>query len=293
MTSNLERYRSQISEDFPDIKIHDIAVIGSGWHHDAVEVNGSIVFRIPRGIHDTDSDTETEIAILKLLKGKLAVQTPDPLYVQRDNDYFGYPKVAGRLLDEIVGTFNDTDWGHLKADWVKLASSIHTAITVEQARELGVNNFIQSGPQWAERIFEIKGVDKSILNFARKVLKQYENLAVDSIPTVFIHNDLQFHNILADPRTKRISGLIDWTDACIGPVTREFAIGEWWTKPGLLEEVAKLYEEQTGVDVQVSHIKMWRNLEEIGDFVENTKLGQAAQARATLERIRQLMKSED
>lgn len=292
MDKKLSEYRSLLSKDFPGLDIKKVSLIGSGWHHDAVEVNDSIVFRIPRGVHDTDSDTETEIAILRLIKGKLAVQTPDPLYIQTDNDYFGYPKVEGKLLDEIVDTFNDTDWAQLKADWVKLASSIHEAISVEQARELGVGNFIQPGPQWAEGIFELKGVDESILDFARKVLKQYENLAIGSMPTVFIHNDLQFHNILADPRTKRISGLIDWTDACTGPVSREFAVGEWWAKPNLLEEVCRLYEEETGLHVEVAQVRMWRNLEEIGDYVENTKLGQEKQAQETLERIKLLMKAE-
>jgi aminoglycoside phosphotransferase (APT) family kinase protein len=291
MTNTAETYRAKLQNDFPGLSIDLLKIIGSGWHHDAVEVSGGIVFRIPRGVHDMNSTVESEIAILRLLKDKMPVQIPNPLYVAPDNEYFGYPKVKGALLKDVVGGLDKEGWSRVKEDWVNIAKTIHESIPVEKARELNMPNFLQPGPSTAGRIFEIEGLSQDLLDFASRMLKQEKDLDHSSLYCVFIHNDLQFHNIIADPEAKRICGLIDWTDCCIGPVAREFAIAEWM-KPGLLEQVTQLYEQETGVKVSVAEARMWRSLEELSDYVESTEAGDFKDAKETLARIEHMMSLE-
>ena len=188
--------------------------------------------------------------------------------------------------------FNDDDWQRIKSDWVEIASQIHKNVTIEKAREMNMPNFIEPGPSAAERIFDLSGVEEDVLAFANKIINESKSLDLDNLHYVLIHNDLQFHNIIADPKTKRITGLIDWTDACIGPLAREFAIGEWM-KPGLLEEVAELYESKNGFKVDCDEARMWRSLEELGDYVESTEAGDLDDALDTLGRIRNMMELTD
>lgn len=288
MNDKINSYKTKLQKDFPELDINSVKIIGSGWHHDAVEVNGALVFRIPRGVHEIDSTVDNEVSILRHLRGKLSVDIPDPLYVSPENEYFGYPKVEGVLLRDLVKGFNDDDWQLLKNDWVDIASSIHANVTIEKAREIDMPNFIEPGPSVAERIFDLESVEEDVLTFARKIIKESKSLDIENLHYVLIHNDLQFHNIIADPKTKLISGLIDWTDACIGPLAREFAIAEWM-KPGLLEEVAELYESKTGFKVDCDEARMWRSLEELGDYVESTEAGDLDDAKETLDRIRNMM----
>jgi aminoglycoside phosphotransferase (APT) family kinase protein len=289
--AEINKYKAKLAQDFPELSIEKVRLIGRGWHHDAVEVNGSLVFRIPRGVHDITSTVENEVAILNALKGKLAVNIPEPLYIAPKSEYFGYTKVEGVLLRDLIKEFNDVDLRNIKQDWVKLASSIHTAISVDEGKLLGLPDFIEPGPSAAERIFNLSGISQDVLEFAAETIKRSKELDMSSIHYVVIHNDLQFHNIMASPETRRITGLIDWTDACVGPLAREFAIGEWM-KHGLLEEVVELYEQDTGLKVDIEQARMWRSLEELGDYVESTETGDLDDAKETLERIKNMMSLE-
>lgn len=291
MHDKLAAYKLRLKADFPELNVEQIRLIGSGWHHDAIEVNDTLVFRIPRGVHDITSSVDTEVAILKKLEGKLAVDIPEPLYIAPNNEYFGYTKVGGILLKDLIKELDDNEFQNVKEDWVKLASSIHRLVSVEAAKKIGLPGFIEPGPSAAERIFDIEGIGQDVLDFATKTIKKSKELDLNAINYMTIHNDLQFHNILASKDSKRITGLIDWTDARIGPVAREFAIGEWM-KPGLLEEVATLYEQITGIYVNVEEARMWRSLEELGDYVETLEAGDFDDAKEAFERIKNIVSLE-
>ena len=87
-----ELLKTQIQQDFPDLVINSIKVIGTGWHHNAVDINGSIIFRIPHHTYGHDITPVTvnyETELLKRLKGKVPVSIPDPRYIAPNNDYFG------------------------------------------------------------------------------------------------------------------------------------------------------------------------------------------------------------
>lgn len=287
----LYEYQKRLTEDFPDLKIDTLKIIGSGWHHDAIEVNSNIIFRIPRGVHDLEkleSGVGVETRLLRRLQDKLPVTIPNPLYVAPQDAYFGYPKLEGVLLQDLVTTFNQQDQTRLREDWVDIAISIHSALTVEEAHAMGVPDFEGPGPSSADRIFKLPNVDQAVIDFAKKVIHDMHSLDRSALQYVFIHNDLQFHNMLANSAAKRISGLIDWTDACVAPIAREFAINEWM-QDDLLEQVAILYEAKTGVNIDTNQARMWRSVEEISDYVESSESGDLEDATKTMERIRQLM----
>jgi aminoglycoside phosphotransferase (APT) family kinase protein len=287
-------FQGMLQAAFPHLAVRTVKVLGTGWDHDAVEVNGSIIFRIPHHTYGQNITPETvhrEVELLKFLKDKVPVKIPDPQYVAADNSYFGYPKLDGVLLHDIVGTFTHDDWEQLKIDWVALASALHKNVTIEMARSLQVPDFTPPSSASVKRIFAIPQVSQEVVDFAREILKQLE--AYDSAPrsSVFIHSDLQSRNLLADPESKRITGLIDWTDARLGPLPREFSIHEWMQE-NLLREAALLYEEKTGVHVDVKQACMWYSLDELGVYVETVKAGEVDEATKSLQRLKRLAVAE-
>lgn len=287
----IETHRAQLQRDFPDLKIDSIKIMGTGWHHDAVDVNGSIVFRIPHHTYGKDITPVTvnyETELLKKLKDKIPVKIPEPKYIAPTKNYFGYPKLDGVLLQDIVSSFNQEDWQHLKEDWVTIASTIHKNFSIDVARKLKIPDFEQPGPSAVERIFDLPDVDSDVLAFATRMIDQMKLRDQKVQQYVFIHNDLQFHNILANPKTKRITALIDWTDACVGPLAREFSIEEWM-QGDLLQEIAELYEEKTGIHVDAQQARMLRSLEELGDYIEEIEAEESDEAAKTLLRIEHLI----
>jgi aminoglycoside phosphotransferase (APT) family kinase protein len=287
----VQQYKSKLASDFPKLNIESVKVIGIGWHHVAIEVNENIVFRLPREVHvkDLSSTVHYETEILRQLKDKLPIVIPDPRYMSPDGSYFGYPKLNGEILENIITEFTDSDRQQLVKDWVAIASAIHTEISVEEARRLGVPDFDGFDTTMAEKVFHLNGIDQEIVSFAQSMIQGVKSLDKDAQNWVFIHNDLQFHNLLADPISKRISGIIDWTDVCVAPMAREFAIGELMQR-NLLSLAVDLYKKKTGIQIDETQAIMWRAVEEFSDYVEEIEGGESKEAAETLGRIEQLMK---
>src|SRR6185369_12525762 len=96
----------------------------------------------------------------------------------------------------------------------------------------------------------------------------------------FIHDDLHFLNLLADPNTHKIIGVLDWS-GLVGPLNREFSVWEWGHNDDL-EKVAKLYEQKTGISIDVRQARLWKHLEEISDLVEQSEAGDEAGVQESL-----------
>ena len=269
----LEEYKQKLMTDFPDLQISSVKFIGSGWHHDAVEVNGSIVFRIPRFDHASDNTDESvgyETAILKLLRGKLKVAIPDPLYVAKDMSYFGYPKLEGELLADKWGTLGKAEKDRIIEQWVDIIIDIHKTIDLKTAQDLYVPLFTDPANllnETAYKIHEVEGLDPIVYEFANKVLALNDTIGANPTQDTLIHNDLHLFNMLIDSDTHELTGVIDWTDVCIGPLEREFCCWEW-EKGDTLAKSVHLYQEKTGKTISLDQARFWKHIETITDIVE-------------------------
>jgi aminoglycoside phosphotransferase (APT) family kinase protein len=289
--SSNEKYKNRLQSDFPDLVIQDLKTIGTGWDHTALEVNSSLIFRIPRGVYNTEKLSKTvayETEVLKYLQGKLPVDIPNPTHIAPNNEYFGYPKLSGEKLIDVWPSCGDVEKAAVYEDWVDILISINKSMPVDLARKFGVPDFaIHLETQ--KEIFTLLDVSEEVRSFADKTIADAEAIDLSKQELVFIQNDLQFHNLLADPITKKITGVIDWTDACIGPVEREFSLWEWGHDNGL-DEVAKRYERKTGNKVDLHLAKLFKHVEELGDYVEQVKSGEIEGANESLEHIRKWTK---
>ena len=149
--SKIHSYRQRLEADFPSLPISSVEILGSGWDHDAVEVNGDIVFRIPKSDFDFTQASPVvtyETGALKLLYGKLPVDVPFPRYIAPYKSYFGYAKLSGVILKDVLNSFREQDFMELQKEWVAVVAAIHAGINVTEARKLGIpveqNRFLAS-----------------------------------------------------------------------------------------------------------------------------------------------------
>lgn len=284
---NLEQqYTRQLSLDFPDLPLRKVELFGQGWEHVVLRVNDSLVFRMPRGEYDTSKSPEkvdAEIGILKHLQGKLPVAIPYPKYIAPEKSYYGYEMLPGALLSEIEGTLTEGERAQVREDWVEIATAIHASVSVAYAESLKVQHFDPS--QMLVRAARIKDVrvEPEIVEFATKIMDKVHAVDLSQQRMSFIHDDLHFLNILADPKTHKITGVIDWS-GLIGPIDREFSVWEW-NHNGDLEKVAAIYKQRTAVSVDVQQARLWKHLEEISDFVEQREAGDLEGAQLSLKHI--------
>jgi aminoglycoside phosphotransferase (APT) family kinase protein len=92
--------------------------------------------------------------------------------------------------------------------------------------------------------------------------------------------------MLVDPQTNTILAVIDWTDICIGPLEREFAVWEW-RHDGELEKVIKVYEEKTGTKVNIRQARLWKYIETVNDLVEATETSELQKVDNCIDQIKQ------
>jgi aminoglycoside 2''-phosphotransferase len=230
----LQRLIDHLSEAFPDLVIGSARMIsGHGQNNAVLVVNESLVFRFP--LYDTGvASLEREIAILRGIRPYLALATPDPTYVSLDNRSvgkvcLGYPMIPGTPL------------------WQQTLDSIPDAATL---RSLGtqVGGFLRqlhAIPIREVLPHEAAGFDplatwKSL--FGRMRGRLYRHMRPDAqaattqhfesffasataftISPVLIHGDFGPGNILVDPETWKITGVIDFSSAGIGDAAIDFA----------------------------------------------------------------------
>jgi len=274
-SQDIEDYVSRLKAGLPDLHIDTLDVLGDGWDHVAIEANG-IIFRLPKD-HlpkpKREARVKYETAALKLLQPKLDVAIPDPKYVSKDYEFFGYPKLPGIIAYDAQSEMSQEQRDQYLRDWVRLAVAIHNAIPPEQGATLNVpNDDLARHLVHAEKIDQIETSSAQLLRFAQKTIAQARTVDFSKRSQVFLHNDFHSKNILLEPKTYRICGIIDWTDIKLGPPECELSVLEWGDGNDI-EHAARLYGEQTGITIDIPMAKTIRHLIEIRDYVQQVQRG--------------------
>jgi aminoglycoside phosphotransferase (APT) family kinase protein len=179
-----------VREQAPELECEAARFLGSGWATDVYLVDGRYAVRFPRNA-EAATYLEQDSAILQLaaseLGGSLAV--PGVLHRGRAGPHFPYDFlvcdfVSGISADDPEAPFS----AELTSDLGKALTRIHS-IPVALAREAGLTE-----PVWDD----------------------YEGA-----PS-FLHLDFRGNNILVDPQSGRLAGIIDWGNAAVGDPALDF-----------------------------------------------------------------------
>lgn len=214
---------------FPDITADEISFYYHGTYNVFV-VKNKYIFRFPDASLYNSKGFEmikNEERLLRAIRGSLSFEIPNPIYCSEDvnNPFVGYKKIPGISLSRIYEKTSIEER-------IKLGLSIGRFLTEYHSPELclTVSKDLFGGKRgtpedhfvsWAKEYEEVKKIvfpriEKNSIRWLQKVFENYleqkENFQFD--PTL-VHGDFDTSNILVNPGTLQITGIIDFEEARI------------------------------------------------------------------------------
>jgi aminoglycoside 2''-phosphotransferase len=260
-----DRLVNCIRADFPRLDIQSAILVTSGWDHDVVIINDDYVFRFPDG---DDIAFDREIAVLEALRNKTTLAIPQVDYIGQSARYIGYRMVKGKPLTSARYTaLSSAARARVARDLAEFLSEIHAAISVSEARSLGLEfdeheSYIEEASHLRTRIG-----DPEILTFIDDTLHESAMLLSSSAPETFLYNDLHGNNMAFNDDDERLVGVFDFGDAAYGDIHREFA-PLLSIHRGLFEATVREYANRFGVALSRRRMVMWYRIERLADLAE-------------------------
>ncbi len=229
-------YIQRIQEAYPDLKVEDAQpAAGSHQFNDIVVVNNELVFRFPRHLEEINN-LEREAEVLKALAGKLSLPIPQPEYLAIDpgqpgQAFLGYRMLPGKPLSskpfETAPVFlHEETFLHTVKQMDEFIRQLHSI----PPDTLGVNLPRKDTREDLQALYQ--GTKDELFPHMREdatlwVRRIFDNFLEDSsnfeYKPVIRHGDLGPSNILFNPETKSISGVLDWSSVAIGDPSTDVA----------------------------------------------------------------------
>jgi aminoglycoside phosphotransferase (APT) family kinase protein len=228
---DLEATAAAIESCFPELRpVRELRVIGAGFNSVVVETADAAVFRVARA-HGTHDAYARERALLPALRGRLPVAVPDPRWYAPPSESFphgaiGYPKLPGATLT--LPAFARSDMDVLARD---IAGFLHALHGVAPDGVPGIPS--RSGEQ--RRALERATRDELMPALREhctaeelgRVDAWWDGYLSDEAMLAFAprvtHGDLWYENLLVEPESLRLTGVLDWELAACADPARDFA----------------------------------------------------------------------
>ncbi|MFX1572893.1 MAG: phosphotransferase family protein [Promethearchaeota archaeon] len=224
----------------PEIKENQIKFCYHGTYN-VFEVNNKYIFRFPdrlfrnyKGVHLINH----EIKMLNFIQKYVSIEIPMPIFISREfsNPFFGYKKINGISLSKC---FNKTS----KIEKIKIAneigvflSQLHSDKLVEKAINNKIIEVILTPDKYRQ---EWQNYFDQIQTNVFPLMKLYQKIWVSNhfnsfltkeknfnfTPTI-IHGDFDTSNILVDPNTFMITGIIDFEESRLYDPATDFIFYE-------------------------------------------------------------------
>jgi aminoglycoside 2''-phosphotransferase len=240
--------RKLIEECFPQLQIRHSRQILTGWENLVLEVNREYVFRFPK-YRDTEKRLRNEIAFLPTLRRHLSTQVPDYEFIE------GRKEVVALVWWVPQDQRRHSAEPTLQKEWTRpLAAQIASFLKELHRirfRDVRFRNILRYSPEeWYGSIRlqyrKVRRIVYPLLDtrlrkrseaFWQKLLSEFRDSSFE--PTL-IHGDLGTENLLFDPASVRLTGILDWGYMQVSDPALEFA-HLFMHKAELGEEVLKQY----------------------------------------------------
>jgi aminoglycoside 2''-phosphotransferase len=229
--------RQLLAQYFPQVEIHSLALILSGWDALALDVNDRLIFLFPRR-PENEALMEKQMDLLPRLAGRLPIPAPQVQYARRKSagdahTLMGYPKIAGMGLDEapVVSQAILRQLGEFLTalhcfPLEEAFPGLHSAVGPQNWRDQYVETYL-----WVQDLVlpRLSRPDRLAASLLWEVFLSAEDNF--GLQLRLIHGDLGPEHILCEPSGAGdaaggiacIQGIIDWEDACPGDPALDFA----------------------------------------------------------------------
>jgi aminoglycoside 2''-phosphotransferase len=272
----MERYIERIKQVYPSLSIKDCQLNEIGQNNDVLIVNGTMVFRFPKYEKGIDS-LKKETEILEAIKNKVSIPIPKPIYQSFENwevgkAFVGYELIQGSPLWK-------ASFGRIKNEEIlnRLASQLVTFLIETHSISKKTLPLEETNPreQMVNLYQKIQNKLYPFMNVKaqRQISHSFENFLHSetclTLNTTLVHGDFGATNILWNPDTYNISGIIDFGGSGIGDPAYDFA--------GILSSYGEdffnmclnLYPNGTDISERVKFYRSTFSLQEALHGVEN------------------------
>lgn len=209
--------RRLLADQFPELPVHDLRLLATGWDNTVWLLNDDIVFRFPRRAIAIPG-VEREIDILPKLAAHLPLAIPVPLFIGHQTDAFAWPFFGSRLLrgTELAdANLADAARSALAVPLARFLRALHAAALL---RAFGGRLPIDPNRR-ADMAYRVPMTRSRLGELERRGLWQPREVGwldtAESLPpspqSAVTHGDLHVRHLLVDPRGE-LSGIIDWGD---------------------------------------------------------------------------------
>lgn len=237
-----------IATCFPKVDARTARHLATGWEFDVYLTDDGWVFRFPRqgwiaGVFESERQAHD---LVSPILAPIAV--PRVELMGEASESFPYQFAGHRFIQ---GVSADVVSPHLDAT---LASEIGNAlgrihsIPEAEARAAGIPELDMEDPgrkDWLRR-----GVDRAsrLRGFEPAIGPALDWLAGLSLPIRrydgplrVVHTDVTAENLIVEPQTGRLTGILDWTDTFLGEAAGDFAKLVMWRGWEFTEQVLRSY----------------------------------------------------
>jgi len=245
-------YAQCLKQRYPDLPIENISLNQEGQYNDVIVVNDALIFRFAR--YPVAIETlQRETVLLANIQNYLSLAIPQPIYQNLATQtvgeaFIGYPLIPGRTLQ-----YEDFQAIDRPATVDRLAVQLATFLRELHAIPLGVIPLELPLADTHQESAELYGRIRAKL-FAymrpearRQVSRQFETFldhpAIGAFRPVLRHGDFGFGNLIFEPDSFDLTGVIDFGFAGLGDAAIDFAgvlasFGE-----AFLQKCARVYPE--------------------------------------------------
>lgn len=244
----------QASPEYPIHTIHELQ--HDGQFSDVLIVNGTYIFRFPRQ-RDTAHAMWTEIALLQWLQGRLPLAIPNPIYnavVEADQRavFMGYDRLGGVPLSEAdLNALTDQGKQHMAEQLCQFLIALHELAPQVIPPDLTLR-WYETRDYWAamytafyDELFPYLRDDARQAIYAN-FASYFSSSRLHQFQPTLRHGDFGAGNILWNPDTGDITGILDFTLAGIGDPAQDIA-ALLTISDDFLERALPLYPEIPGM----------------------------------------------
>lgn len=267
VTSPFDAWLIMMSECLPGVTISSARLAQQGWDSVTFFINDELIVRIARR-PDVAARLDREARLLPVIAHRLPVAVPSFTHVCRDTAggvrLVAYGAIGGISLSESRKRAERD--GSLTQQIADVLTALHS-VPVSEAAAAGAQG--SGASDWRDQqssfyeeiqqhIFPLLHAHEQ--HYTRALWESYLHRDANfAFAPVLIHRDLGPDHIFWEAESGRLTGVIDWGDACIGDPAIDFAGLYRELSPGFSRRVLNWYGR--GVDASFwSRVRFYANI---------------------------------
>ncbi len=231
MGADSSKYTRLIEAAYPEIEMRSARLHNQdGQFSDVVVVNEALIFRFPRSEHVAAS-MQREVAILAQLQGRTTLPIPNPVYTSETPVFMGYAMLHGEpVRRETFAVASDAvieAAARTLADFLKALHSTPLPLsTLDLPIEETRADWTAMYAEMRNKLYPLMRADAQA-EVSAHFERALDNMALWNFTPVLRHGDFGTRNILYDPQTMQINGVIDFGMTGIGDPAQD--VGAVWS----------------------------------------------------------------